>query len=104
MESALDEFLWTVNCNADRLATKARDNVLRQEMEAKSPILLDGMRAGYFFEGNMVHHDLKKKILHQMHSTTLQHYLTSKYSWSHQVFRNIDWKAHEQAMESFSLL
>ena len=46
VEDAPDELLWLVNEEADKLATEAREKVIAQELDVRTPQLLPGMRAG----------------------------------------------------------
>ena len=103
-EDAPNESHWIANYHADRLATEARDKVLKKEMIARQLCILPGMTVGCFIDRKLVHSNLKKAITHRVHAYQLQMYLKNKYDWVDQTFENIDWKSHSKALESFTVL
>ena len=104
MADAPDDLCWLVNEEADGLAIEAREKVGSKEMEARSPCLLPGTRAGCVIGDTMVTQNLKQQIQSQIHDSTLSQYLCEKYSWSERIFSDIDWIAHEQAVSTLPLL
>ena len=101
---APDEFLWQVNFHSDRLATEAREKVNQQELEARPPCLLDGMKVGCFINGNLVYTALKDTVMAHLHSQTMKSYLQNKYNWSETEFNRIDWTSHAKGLASFTNL
>ena len=104
VEEAPNEFFWRVNDTSDQLATEARDKAITNEVVAKRPRLLPGMVLGCKIGNELIYQDLKVRLHKQLHEDTLYQYLCSKYGWTDSVAQMIDWTAHEQALNSFTLL
>ena len=104
VEESPNEFFWMVNDTSDQLAMEARDKVITNEIVAKRPILLPGMVIGCKIGPELIYQDLKVRLHKQLHEDTIHQYLCSKYGWTESVAQTIDWVAHEQALNSFTLI
>ena len=104
IENAPDEFFWTVNEEADRLATHARDEVLRGRLTVRDPCFLDASKATCVYNGQMCISNLKDMVQTAIHAPDLRDYLCRKYGWLNSTFDLIDWPAHQTALKKYTLV
>ena len=104
VEEAPDEVYWRVNDAADKLATRAREEVETGALQAKDPVFLSGYRAVCCMDNRLCLWDLNKTIQKRVSQADIQEFLCIKYSWTRQIFKGIDWQAHTDALARYPLL
>lgn len=98
VEEAENEQYWTVNVEADALATLVRDKVERGVMEANYPCPLPGVKAICMTTSIPWTGDIKSRLYSAVHGWSMKEFLCRKYSWTEQTFHLIDWEAHKSAI------
>ena len=104
VEEAENKQYWTVNAEANALATLAREKVERGEMDAKYPCLLPGVKAICMTTFIPWMGDVKARMHTVIHGWAMKDFLCRKYSWTEQIFHSIDWEAHRKALTKYPKL
>ena len=89
---------WSVNTEADDLATIARRKVQEGIINAYPPIFLKGAQAICEIGGRLCLTEIKQAIKTDLYTSDLQMFLLTKYDWTQRILEMIDWKAHSTAV------
>ena len=100
-EDAPDEFFWQLNEEADRLATLAREKVIKGELSAQAPVFLEGAKAMCRIDGTYCTNNLGDRIYNHVYSDTLKDFLCRKYNWLQPTFNSIHWGTHQAVLDNF---
>ena len=98
-EDAPNETYWSVNKEADELATFARDQVQAGNITAHPPQWLTGALAIARIDGRLGLSEVKQQLHTSIYRNDLEEYLMRKYDWNRQTFRSIDWSAQEASIQ-----
>ena len=104
IEEAPNETYWMINEEADRLATLARQEVLRGNLTAVPPGMIPGVKAICSVTGRIFTRELKTEIQAAVCLPRLEEFMCLKYGWTRKTFMNINWGAHEAAILSHQIL
>ena len=92
---APNEFYWSCNDIADKLATKAREWFSLEELQNKPAIVLQGTRAICMLDGIPVNSDLYNALHEKMMGGALRRFLIEKNGWTTSIFNSISWEAYQ---------
>ena len=100
-DEAPNETYWSVNKEADELATFARDQVQAGNITAHPPQFLTGTSAIARIDGRLGLSEVKQQLHTSIYRSNLAEYLMRKYDWTCQTFESIDWSAQEVSIQKF---
>ena len=103
-DEAPNEFLWECNEYADRLATKAREEVVVAQLRSKKDHVFPGAKAACIIHNRIENNSLYEVLRSQVHGRDLQMYLLQRYGWTAQIFDSIDWITHKREFTKISKL